>query len=169
MSDSRQGLCASKTPCSWVHGEACELTCFSLAPKFKDGTKPSKLDPDEKTSPTSPKNFRSLRCSQCTWSCWWGCLTDRGQVQGKKATGKGKTGGHLLSTWYRWLSGCVLWGPRSQMSPCRSAVGCQTLPFRVHSRSHVSWQKNRSVPNGTVCRTRHANAMSTRRVRTKYS
>lgn len=69
-------LYSSKISCRSVHylgflahhGEGYKLTCFSLAPKFKNGTKHSKLDPDEKTSPTSQKNFRSLRCSHCTWS-----------------------------------------------------------------------------------------------------
>ena len=58
------------------HREGYKMTCFSLAPKFKNGIELSKLDPDEKTSATSQKNFQSLRYSHCTWSCWWDWLTE---------------------------------------------------------------------------------------------
>lgn len=134
---------SSKTSCSWVHwfgflahhGEGNKLTCFSLAPKFKNGTKLSKLDPDEKTSATSQKNFRSLRCSHRTWSCWWGCLTDRGQLQWQKAGRKGKTEAELLRALHRCLSNYFFVNAltnlyRSKISSCCQAVG--SLTFTVY-------------------------------------
>lgn len=107
---------SSKTSCSWVHWfgflvhhrEGYKMTCFSLAPKFKNGTKLSKLDPDEKTSATSQKNFQSLRCSHCTWSCWWDYLTEA-SFNGKRQEERGKLKVDLLRVLHRQFNNYFLW------------------------------------------------------------
>lgn len=118
---------------------AChKLTCFSLAPKFKNGTKHSKLDPDEKTSPTSQKNFRSLRCSHCTWSRWWGSLTDRGQLQWKQAGRKGKTEVDLLRALYQRLSNYFVWIPQLISTDQRCVQVCQLVCCLTCSTIRIS-------------------------------
>ena len=132
------------------HGEGYKLTCFSLAPKFKNGTKHSKLDPDEKTSPTSQKNFRSLRCSHCTWSRWWGSLTDRGQLQWKQAGRKGKTEVDLLRALYQRLSNYFVWIPQLISTDQRFVQVCQLVCCLTCSAIRINNTKRKHHGHRTV-------------------
>lgn len=168
----------SKISCSWAHwfgfrvhqGEGYKLSCFSLAPKFKSGAKPSKLYPDEKTSPTSQKHLRKSRCSHCTWSCWWGWKGPTPMEGGKKKRGNGDrfTDSGIWMTQQSFFGNALINFYMSKMSLCPQVVGCLTLTFRINNRTYVSWWKNHNILSCTFCLILHTSCMSTHRIRKIY-